>query len=117
MDNKKSDKYYSRLISEDIDKILRYTNDITHEEFISNEQLIDATLFRLIQITENIKKLSSELKENNNHIEWNNIVGFRNRIVHDYGNTDYSIVYEIISCDLKRLKTAVCEIDNENAPE
>ena len=55
IDNIKNDKYYVNLIIEDIDKILKYTKDIAYEDFIDDEQLVDAILFRLIQMTENIK--------------------------------------------------------------
>ena len=107
MDNIKNDNYYKELITSDIDKIIEYTHNINYEEFIDDEQLIDAVLFRLIQIVENIKKLSDEFKKRHNDIEWNDIIGFRNRIVHDYGKTDYSIVYEVVSTDLPVLKKSL----------
>ena len=107
MDNIKNDDYYKELIIFDIDKIIEYTHKISYEEFIDDEQLIDAVLFRLIQIVENIKKLSDEFKKRHNDIEWNDIIGFRNRIVHDYGKTDYSIVYEVVSTDLPVLKKSL----------
>ena len=31
-------------------------------------------------------------------------MGFRNGIVHEYGKTDYSTVYEIVSRDIYQLK-------------
>jgi len=85
MDNIKSDDYYINLAKNDIEKILQYTKDINYEDFVSDDQLIDAVMFRLIQLVENIKKISASFKEKHNNIEWNEIVGFRNRIVHDYG--------------------------------
>lgn len=103
MDNIKNDNYYKSIIINDINKILQYTNNISYEEFADNEQLIDAVLFRLVQIVENIKKLSESFKLSHKEVEWNEIIGFRNRIVHDYGRTDYSIVYEVVSNDLEVL--------------
>ena len=70
---------------------------------MNDELLTDAVLFRLIQIVENIKNLSQEFKDNHKEIAWKEIISFRNRIVHDYGKTDYTIVYEIVSSDLKNL--------------
>ena len=110
MDNIKSDKYYVKLILDDIEKILKYTNKVTYEEFILDDQLIDAILFRLIQMTENIKKLTKSFKENHNEVNWNDIVGFRNRIVHEYGKTDYTIVYEVISNDIVQLKKLLLKL-------
>ena len=44
MDNKKDDVYYANLIIEDIKKIIKYTDKISYEEFVNDEQLIDAVL-------------------------------------------------------------------------
>ena len=103
MDNIKNDNYYKNLIINDLNKIVVYSKDTSYEDFINDEQLIDAVLFRLIQVTENIKKLSVSFKEKYSQISWNDIIGFRNRIVHDYGKTDYSIVYEVVSTDIPTL--------------
>jgi len=105
MDNLKNDKYYIDLAKKDIEKIIQYTKDISYEEFINDEQLIDAVMFRLVQMVENIKKITNKFKEEHNEIEWNEIIGFRNKIVHDYGKTDYNIVYEVIKEDIQKLKT------------
>ncbi|MCR5462606.1 MAG: DUF86 domain-containing protein [bacterium] len=45
-----------------------------------------------------------DFKNQHNDIEWIEIIGFRNRIVHDYGKTDYSVVYEVITQDIEKLK-------------
>lgn len=110
MDNIKNDEYYINQILDNIDKILKYTSKVSYDDFIKDEQLIDAILFRLIQMTENIKKLSTNFKEKYNHISWNDIIGFRNRIVHDYGKTDYTIVYEVVFNDIPKLKELLITI-------
>ena len=110
MDNIKNDKYYINQILGDIDKIIKYTSNVSYDDFMDDEQLIDAVLFRLIQMTENIKKLSIMFKEQHASVSWNDIVGFRNRIVHDYGKTDYTIVYEVVSNDIPDLKEVLLKI-------
>ena len=60
-------------------------------------------MFRLIQLIENIKKLSNNFKEQNSQIPWGKIIGFRNGIVHEYGKTDFTIVYETVTNDLDQL--------------
>lgn len=89
---------------ENVDLIIQYTNNIAYEEFINNAMLVDAAMFRLVQIAENIKELSKEFKNIHSSIPWGQIIGFRNGIVHDYIKTDYLIVYEIISKDIYDLK-------------
>ncbi|MBQ8798700.1 MAG: DUF86 domain-containing protein [Lachnospiraceae bacterium] len=57
-------------------------------------------LFRMIQISENAKKLSDDYRATHSYIPWNALGGLRNRIVHDYGNVDLNIVYETLKRDM-----------------
>lgn len=104
MDNIKGDKYYIEKVIENIDVIIEYTSNKTYDEFISNGFLIDATMFRLVQMVENLNQISEEYKNQHSKIAWKQIIGFRNKIVHEYGKTDYTVVYEIISSDIYLLK-------------
>ena len=104
MDNKKDDKYYIIKVIENINLIITYTKELTYKELLNRQIVIDATMFRLVQLVENINHISKEYKLLHSNIEWGNIIGFRNGIVHDYGKTDYSIVYEIVSRDIYELK-------------
>ena len=60
-------------------------------------------LFRMIQLSENAKKLSEEYKMMHGDIPWSDMYGLRNRIVHDYGNVDLEIVYETLKNDIPEL--------------
>jgi uncharacterized protein with HEPN domain len=71
-----------------------------------NDQLnFNATLNLLANIGENIGKISEELKQIYTDIEWKQIKGFRNRVVHDYVNIDTFLVFEIIRNNLSPLKS------------
>ena len=104
MDNQKNDRYYIEKVIENINAVIKYTKELSYIDFVSNPIIIDATMFRLVQMVENIMHISKEYKEKHYSIKWGQIIGFRNGIVHDYGKTDYSIVYEIISSDIYKLK-------------
>lgn len=104
MNNQKDDSYYIKKCLEQINAIINYTKDKSYEDMMSDEQLIDATLFRLIQLIENVKSISIEFKEKHSEIPWGNIMGFRNGIVHEYGKTNYVTVYEIVSSSIYQLK-------------
>ena len=107
MDNVKNDKYYATKAIDNIKAIKKYINDKSYEEFVSDEELIDAVMFRLIQLIENIKNISQEFKADNPQIPWGDIMGFRNGIVHEYGKTNYVTVYETITEDLLELKNVL----------
>ena len=103
MDNSKDDKYFANKAIENIEIIQKYINGKTYDEFMSDDELIDAIMFRLVQLIENIKNISDDFKSEHKQIPWGKIIGFRNGIVHEYGKTDYTIVYETITQDLKPL--------------
>ena len=100
----KNDKYYMEKALVEIDAIIKYSKNMSYDEFMQNEQTIDSVLFRLIQLIENIKDISTAYKLEHNEIPWGDIIGFRNGIVHEYGKTNYTTVYEIISRDIYQLK-------------
>ncbi|MBE6936992.1 MAG: DUF86 domain-containing protein [Ruminococcaceae bacterium] len=49
--------------------------------------------------------MTDEFKLAHKNIPWTDISGLRNRIVHDYGNVDLSIVWETLTRDVPRLET------------
>lgn len=104
MKEKKDDKYYIEKIVKDLNFIIKHTVGITKEQLKDNEILLDSMLFRLIQISENINRLSNEFKKLHTTIPWKQISGFRNRIVHDYGNVNLKVVFEVITKDVYILK-------------
>ena len=103
MDNVKNDIYYIQKIQKDLHFIVLHMQDVDMEELGNNEVLLDSMLFRMIQVSENAKKLSDEYKEEKSNIPWNALSGLRNRIVHDYGNVDLHIVYETLKNDIPDL--------------
>ena len=79
------------------------------EELDTNEVLLDSMLFRMIQLSENAKKLSDEYKLAHSKVPWSAIYGLRNSIVHDYGNVDLEVVYETLKNDIPELQELLSE--------
>ena len=103
MDNIKNDTYYTQKIRKDLEFIVTHMRDVDIEELNENEVLLDSMLFRMIQISENAKKLSEDYKISYAYVPWNALSGMRNRIVHDYGNVDLNVVYETLKNDIPEL--------------
>lgn len=104
MDNFKNDNYYLKKIVNDIDFIIEHTEDInTSAELKKDEILLDSVLFRLIQISENLVKLTESFKNKHREVPWRAIKGMRNRVIHDYGEVDIEIVYETVKVSLPEL--------------
>ena len=103
MDNVKNDNYYIQKIKRDLEFISMHMKNVDIEELNANEVLLDSMLFRMIQISENARKLTEEFKQTRENIPWSALYGLRNRIVHDYGNVDLNIVFETLKVDIPDL--------------
>ena len=66
------------------------------DEFTNNEELVYSSAFVLSQIGELAKRLYQ-------NVPWHNIVGLRNRIIHDYSGIDLEIIYDICTNDIPEL--------------
>lgn len=96
MDNIKDDDYFIEKIKTDLKFVIDNTNDISYEEMIENPFLVDSIMFRIIQISESISKLSNGFTSKNSFIPWSSIKGMRNKIVHDYGMINTHVVYKTV---------------------
>lgn len=110
MDNKKDNQYYIKKIITDLSFLVEHTERLSLNELESNEILVDSVMFRLIQVSENSDKLTDELKKQNAFIPWRAMKGMRNRIVHEYGNVDFAVIYDTVVNDIPELLCNLKEI-------
>jgi uncharacterized protein with HEPN domain len=105
------DKYCLESILESISKIQDYTIGFANPDSFNNDiKTFDATIMNFVVIGEMVSKISGKLKENNSHIEWDKIKGFRNILAHDYFGIDAEEVWQIIQNDLPSLKSQIIKI-------
>lgn len=103
MDNAKTNSYYIEKIRKDLEFIVDHMQNVDIEELNANEVLLDSMMFRMIQLSANAKKLTDEYRITHGEIPWGAMFGLRNRIVHDYGNVDFKVVYETLKYDIPEL--------------
>lgn len=92
------------LFLEDIllsmDKIEKYTNNMSQEEFKDKDIVIDAVIRNLEVIGEAAKSISVEAREKYPQIPWRRMIGLRNIMIHEYFGIDLSIVWTIVRTNL-----------------
>lgn len=99
----KTDGYFLNKIITDLKFIIDHTRDLTYDGLKNDEVLLDSVMFRLIQISENSAKLTEDFKNANFEIPWRAIRGLRNRIVHEYGEVDLTVIYDTVNNDVPKL--------------
>lgn len=79
---------HPKLLLEDIlesaERIVLYTELLTFKYFTADSKTVDAVLRNFGIIGEATNRLPEEFKDNNPDIGWFRILGFRNRIIHNY---------------------------------
>jgi len=60
------------------------------EDFSDNISLQYSCVFALIQVGEYVKRLSSELREDNPDVDWKYAAGMRDFVVHNYASVNIS---------------------------
>lgn len=104
-------------ILESIDKVQRYTADMSFEEFAYDDMTVDAVVRNLEIIGEAARQVSPELRELYPSIDWVAVVGFRNVVIHEYFDVDLEIVWTIATQRLSQLQFTVQEMIESVTPE
>lgn len=90
-------------ILDSAEKIKEYTAHLSFDDFLEDSKTIDAVIRNFEIIGEAARRLPKDLKESYPSVNWSRVIGFRNRIVHDYMGIDYKIVWRIIQQNIDKL--------------
>lgn len=113
MKNKTGDEARLRHILDSINEIQDYTKSTDFEEFTKNSMKKYATIKQLEIIGEAANHISDEMKNEYSDVEWREITGLRNILIHEYFGVDEHVVWIIISKDIPKLKKQVSQILKE----
>ncbi len=103
----KEPKEYLRHISEECTYILSVSENLTFEDFIKNETLKRAVVRSLEIIGGASKKIPADSKIRWNTIQWKNMAGMRDRLIHDYIGINYAIVRDVIKNKIPEMATQI----------
>ena len=91
-------------------KVRQYTRDVDFEEF-RNDELKVLAITRLLEILgEAARRVSEDLRAKYPEVEWREIIGARDRIIHGYDSVDLERVWYICRVDLPALTTKLKKV-------
>ncbi len=92
--------------------VLRAISDIESIGLTTASSRIDllATAYTISIIGEASTRMSQGLKDQHNYIPWADIISMRNRIIHEYGKVDESLLIEVVKSHIPLLKKQVEDI-------
>jgi uncharacterized protein with HEPN domain len=78
-------------------RVVAYLDGVTRDQFLQNGEKQDSVLHRITNIGEVSKRVSAEFKEAHPEIPWKAMAGMRDRIVHDYYEIEWEVVWSTAS--------------------
>ena len=108
---KRTDQDLLADIREAIAAIRRH-QPASRDEMVANE-LVSTFIHKKLEIIgEAASRLSPETCAGAVGIPWRSIIGLRNRLIHDYTDVDWDIVWDVVSNELAPLDQQVEGIQN-----
>lgn len=95
---------YIRHILEEIEFLVSESTGLSKEEFLQDQVRRRAFIRSLEIIGEATKKLPEQFCLQYPQIQWKQIAGTRDRLIHNYFGVDMDIVWEIVSLKIPELQ-------------
>jgi len=83
---------------------------MSEDDFVKSTQIQDSVIRRLEIIGEAIGNFPEEVKKEYPHIQWDEISGMRNFLIHEYFGVDFYLVWETVKDDIPKLKEQMKKI-------
>ena len=104
---KRDESIYLQHILDAIAKVESYLQGVDETAFSRNTMAQDAVIRQIEIIGEATKHLSDALRSRYAHIPWLDIVGMRDKLIHEYDNADLEEVWKTATVDIPRLLRAL----------
>lgn len=101
---------FLKHIADECSYLLSVSKDLSEDDFLDDETLKRAVVRSLEIIGEATKKIPADFKEKRDSIQWKNMAGMRDRLIHDYIGVNYSIVWDVLKNKIPELSIQIEKI-------
>ena len=108
--SKRGVKLYIEDVRDSIAKIEKYTKGLDYNTFVKDEKTVDAVVRNLSIIGEAVNNFPDELKLKYPQVPWIEIIGTRNKAIHEYFGIDEDILWKTVKEDLPLFKKQISGI-------
>ena len=101
---------FLRHMLDECEYILHATEHKTQEDIMTDETLSRAVVRSLEIIGEASKRVTDDFKIKYVQIDWKEMAGMRDKLIHQYFGIDYDVVYRTIQKDIPQLHPELMRI-------
>ena len=100
-------------ILDGVEKIKRYTREMTYEEFVDDSKTVDAVLRNFEVIGEAAKNVPDEIRQEYDDVPWSEMTGMRDKLIHGYPTVELQIVWTTIQEEVPSLGAQIESVRDE----
>ncbi|OGE76764.1 MAG: hypothetical protein A3C85_03530 [Candidatus Doudnabacteria bacterium RIFCSPHIGHO2_02_FULL_48_21] len=101
------DKIYLEEIKEFCGKIIAFTKNSSFDDFAADEKLQLSVIKLIENVGEASKRLADDARSQYPKVDWKKAMAMRDRLVHDYMDTDLAIVFDVAKNEIPKLLKAL----------
>lgn len=105
----KEPKEYLKHIQDECLYVISVSENLSFDDFLEDETLKRAVVRSLEIIGEATKKIPNDIKVKWNTIQWKNMAGMRDRLIHDYMGVNYTIVWDVVKNKIPGMSKQISE--------
>lgn len=94
------DRAYLQHMRDAANMVLEYTRDLNEQQFFGQKMAQSAVIRELEIIGEAAKRVSPKTRSRSRHIPWRDIMGMRDRLIHEYMGVDLYAVWATVVHDV-----------------
>jgi uncharacterized protein with HEPN domain len=98
---------YLHDMLEAADKVASFIQGMTEKQFLADEKTQYAVVRALEVIGEAAKKIPARFRSDHPELPWREVVGMRDKLVHDYFGVDSAVVWRTAIEEAPRLAAAL----------
>lgn len=105
---------YFKHIKDSCNRIGRFIKDVSYPKLLRDELIQNAVIRQLEVIGEATRQIPHEVRTKYKQVNWNDIVGMRDKLVHDYIGVDLDVVWKSSTIDVPILRKLILKILKED---
>lgn len=101
---------YLQDILSSINDIVSFTENMTFDSFKEDKKTMYAVTRCIEVLGEAAKKIPKSIRDKYPSVPWKEMVGMRNKMIHEYFGVDVKILWQTVKGDIPSLKPLIQEI-------